>query len=261
MNLHYFQHVPFEDLGRIRDWATGNGHEITRTRFFANESPPPPEDIECLVIMGGPMSVYEENRYPWLSLEKRAIEQALKADKTILGICLGAQFLADVLGAKVYPNAHKEIGWFPVKKVPTASDSSLFESFPREVEAFHWHNDTFDIPTGCTHIAKSDCCEHQAFVYGDRAVALQFHLETTRTSAARLIHNCADEEHDGPFVQTGTSMLSDEGRFKRINNTMCALMDELATRASVHQSIRPRHIGDEKRPRRVRKDTTHDPRI
>ena len=232
MNLHYFQHVPFEGLGSIQDWATDNVHEVACTRFFADERPPPPEALDCLVVMGGPMNIYEEERYPWLRREKRAIEQALNAGKVILGVCLGAQLLADVLGAKVYRNAHAEIGWFPVEKVAPASDARPFASFPRDVEAFHWHGDTFDIPAGCTHVARSDGCENQAFACEDRAVGLQFHLETTRAGAGRLIHHCADEIREGPFVQTGAAMLSDEGRFGRINTTMRTLLDALTARIS-----------------------------
>jgi len=227
MNIHYFQHVPFEDLGSIEEWAKCRGHRLSVTQLYATPSLPALADLDWLIIMGGPMNVYEIERYPWLAQEKRMIEQAIKAEKVVLGICLGAQLIADVLGAKIYKNRHKEIGWFPIQLTPAGQQSPLLPGNPSELEVFHWHGDTFELPSGAIHLAQSAACVHQAFVYRERVIAFQFHLETTRRNAELLITHGKDELVDAPFIQTPEAMLSDEGRFQRINQVMEKILDYL----------------------------------
>jgi len=111
LRIHYLQHVSFEGLGSIAEWVTSNGHELTSTQFFINSYLPEPADIDWLIIMGGPMGVYDEDKYEWLTAEKQFIKKAIDAGKTVIGICLGAQLIAKVLGAKVYPNQKRAIGW------------------------------------------------------------------------------------------------------------------------------------------------------
>ena len=136
------------------------------------------------------------------------------ADKIpVLGICLGAQLIADVLGARVYANEHKEIGWFPVERADSAGTTEVGRAFPESLEAFHWHGDTFDLPDGAVHLARSAICENQAFLHKGRVLALQFHLETTRETAEMLIENCRDELDGGPHVQSAEFMLSSDARF------------------------------------------------
>jgi GMP synthase-like glutamine amidotransferase len=228
MRLHYLQHVPFEGLGSIELWARDRVHEITSTRLFANDPFPNLEDIDLLVILGGPMGIYDEDKYPWLSKEKKYIDQVVLNGKIVLGICLGAQLIADVLGAKVYPNANKEIGWFPIQKTLDTAETRIADFLPEQIEAFHWHGDTFDIPLGAVHIAKSAACENQGFIYDDHIVALQFHLETIEQSAKDLIANCKDDLTDGPFIQSSDAMLTDTSRFKKINMLMAELLNHLA---------------------------------
>ena len=117
MNIHFFQHVEFEGLGIIENWIRNNHHNLTATKFYSKLELPEINEIDFLIIMGGHMSVYDDNRYYWLKYEKDFIERAIKHNKKILGICLGAQLLAVTLGAKVHKNDFKEIGWFPVKKI------------------------------------------------------------------------------------------------------------------------------------------------
>ncbi len=229
MNIHYFQHVPFEGLGSIENWVRNRQHALSVTRFYRGEPLPAVEDVDLLVVLGGPMNIYQVARYPWLVEEKRFIERAIAAGRRVLGICLGAQLLADVLGAKVYANADREIGWFPVETTEAASASTLFAAFPRWLEAFHWHADTFDIPAGAVHVAYSAGCLHQAFVYEERVVGLQFHLETTPASAQQIITHCANEIVEGRYIQTPQFMLADAHRFDAINREMQELLDRLAT--------------------------------
>ncbi len=227
MHLHYLQHVPFEGPGSIATWAQARNHRISATRLYAGDRLPPIETLDWLVIMGGPMSVHDEAAHPWLVDEKRYLARAIEAGKTVLGICLGAQLIAAVSGARVYRNAEKEIGWFPVEKTAAARASALGSGLPEVVEAFHWHGETFDLPAGGVHLARSAACEHQAFVCAERVVGLQFHLETTRAAAEELIRHCAGDLVDGPFVQSPAAMLADDRRFLKINSFMVRLLDGL----------------------------------
>ncbi|MCF7818860.1 MAG: type 1 glutamine amidotransferase [Kiritimatiellales bacterium] len=188
MKLHYLQHVPFEGLGMIEDWAKAHGAEISSSQLFNGDPLPDLGSFDWLVIMGGPMGIYDHDEHPWLIAEKAFIRSAIDSGKTVLGICLGAQLIADVLGAKVYPGPQKEIGWFPIKRAAGTPDL-----IPEELTVFHWHGDTFDIPDGAIRLASSAACKNQGFIYGDRVVALQFHLETTEESMEALIAHCSDE--------------------------------------------------------------------
>jgi GMP synthase (glutamine-hydrolysing) len=230
MNIHWLQHVSFEDLGSIEGWAKRRGHPVRASRLYCDDQVPEARELDWLIVMGGPMNVYEEQRYPWLVKEKRLIEEAIQAGKTVIGICLGAQLIAHVLGARVYAGKHKEIGWFPVFKSEEAQESKLFRGFPSEAEVFHWHGDTFDMPPRCVRIAGSSACHNQAFVFEERVVGLQFHLEMTRGGAERLISNCGDEMVEAPFIQSGEAILSSDDRFIKINERMERLLDDLQLR-------------------------------
>jgi GMP synthase (glutamine-hydrolysing) len=233
MNIHYLQHVPFEGLGSIERWIRRGPHVLGATRLYRDDPLPAVEAVDLLVVMGGPMNIYDEAKNRWLAKEKRYIERAVSAGKRVLGICLGAQLVADVLGAQVYANADKEIGWFPVELTEAASASDLFAAFPAQFEAFHWHGDTFDIPAGALHVARSAGCAHQAFVYDERVVGLQFHLETTPASARQLIAHGTDEIVEGRFIQMPLTMLANPQRFDSINLAMHGLLDRLAADRSV----------------------------
>ena len=187
MRIHWLQHVPFEGVGSIAAWALGRGFPLTGSRLFAGDLLPPLTAFDLLVVMGGPMSANDEMVHAWLNAEKRFIDQAIKAGKSVLGICLGAQLIASAAGARVYPNDHKEIGWFPVERTARASETAVGRILAQRTEVFHWHGETFDLPRGAVHLARSEGCLHQAFALGNRIVGLQYHLETTPASARALI--------------------------------------------------------------------------
>lgn len=221
MRAHYFQHVPFEGLGSIEPWLIQHSFEITSTRFYEAAELPEIKDIDMLIVMGGPMSVNDEEKFPWLVAEKQFIGDAIAKNKPVLGICLGAQLIASALGAKVYPNKVKEIGWFPVHGIPL-SDKSVF-CFPPSMEVFHWHGETFDLPAaGAIRLAKSDACVNQAFQYGKSVIGLQFHLETTPEAARNIVFNCRDElVVNAPYIQKDEKILSvGSETFKSINHLM-----------------------------------------
>jgi len=140
---------------------------------------PKPDDFTEIVILGGPMNVYEEDRFPFLREEDLFIKESIQRGKTVLGICLGAQLMAKALGAKVTRAPVKEIGWHDVSLTRVGSHDPLFSRLPKTFPAFQWHEDTFDIPSAAKLIARSNPVPHQAFRYGENAYGLQFHLEVT----------------------------------------------------------------------------------
>ena len=224
MRLHYFQHVPFEGLGCIEHHARSKGRRVTSTCFHENGALPDLATIDWLVVMGGPMNIYEEDKFPWLREEKRFIESAISAGKVVIGICLGAQLIAHALGAAIFPNRYKEIGWFPISGDEAWNNDPVF---PGAMEVFHWHGDTFDLPPGSRRLARSKACENQAFSFGKKVLGLQFHLELTREGVETLIENCGNQLVDGPYIQTRAQMLSREHRFQTANGFMFDLLNRL----------------------------------
>lgn len=194
MKIHWLQHVPFEGLGCIGPWLAENGHAVSFTQLWAGDKLPEDGSVDGLVVMGGPMGVYDEAVYPWLTAEKAFIKEIIKQDKPVLGICLGAQLIAEVLGAKVSKNDQREIGFFPL-----TGDGTIL---PKNFTAFHWHGDTFGIPDGATHLASSAATENQAFIYKGNVLGLQPHLETTEASLLSLYENAKDEIAEAPFIQS-----------------------------------------------------------
>jgi GMP synthase-like glutamine amidotransferase len=192
MKVHWFQHVEFEGLGLIEAWLRARGHEVSVTRWWAGEvAGADAAACEWLIVMGGPMNIYQHRDYPWLVAEKAAIAAAVARGARVLGVCLGAQLIADVLGGKVMQNAEREIGWWPVRAVGKGEGSRY--AFPAEVTVLHWHGDTFTLPPGAVRLAESEGCAQQAFALGERVLGLQFHLEMGGAAVAGIADACADE--------------------------------------------------------------------
>jgi len=227
MRIHYLQHVPFEGIGSMAAYFKNKGHALSSTKLYGNQALPDPHDIDFLIVMGGPMGVHDDLQYPWMKKEKAFIRACMDQGKTVLGICLGAQLMAHVLGARVYPNKAREIGWFPLAVAPEAGDTVFRDVFPPGLEVFHWHGDTFDIPESAIRIASSPACANQGFVIDDRIAGFQFHLETTLESAQALIDNCGHELDGSAFVQPAKELTAHEKRFDRINKVMAAVLEKL----------------------------------
>jgi GMP synthase (glutamine-hydrolysing) len=173
-------HVPHEGIGTIGD-ALGRVEIPVDVVELFREQPREfhPSLHDGLIVMGGPMNVDETDRYPYLADEVRWIRQAIEADRPVLGVCLGSQLLAKALGARVYPNPVKEIGWYDVELTDAAKGDQLLAECSRTETVFLWHGDTFDLPAGAVQLARSQQCENQAFRFGPAAYGLQFHLEVT----------------------------------------------------------------------------------
>jgi len=205
MRAHYLQHVPFEGLGSIEPWLKNTGYEISGTRFFDSPLLPKVEDIDFLIIMGGPMSANDEQRHPWLKVEKEFIKKVIQAGRPTLGVCLGAQLIACSLGGEVFPAPEKEIGWFPVRAAGSRKNKNVF-CFPEEIEVLHWHGETFTLPENAIRLAESSVCGNQAFQIGTRTIGLQFHLEVTPFSTRAMVENCRDELTEGDYCHVTLEM-------------------------------------------------------
>ena len=188
------QHTACETLGTIADALEAEALAWQYVRVFEGKTVPAEiGDAGGLIVMGGPMGVYEQDRYPHLNDELRLIESALKADKPILGVCLGSQLLAAALGAPVSKGARKEIGWYPVRMAEAAIPDRLLSAAPREFMALHWHGDVFALPPGAISLASSELTQHQAFRHGTNAYGLLFHLEMTAAMIEELAETFGDE--------------------------------------------------------------------
>ncbi len=217
MNIHYFQHVPYEGLGYIEKWAGDHGHRLAATRFYEETwQIPQLEAIDALVVLGGPMNVFDEVQYHWLAEEKKFIKAAIDGGKKVLGICLGAQLVANVTGAAVKPAPNKEIGWFPVQATEEAKALPWFyDLFSGGPTVFHWHADKFEIPYGAISLASSEANKNQAFAIGRDVLAVQFHVETSLEDVRHLLENARADVVPGNFVQEETLLLGDSAPAER----------------------------------------------
>ncbi len=223
--LHYIQHVPFENPGIILTWAQAKDLEFSHSFLFHSEPFPAIEDFDVLIIMGGPMDVHDEDRYPGLVQEKRFIDKSIRAGKKVIGICLGAQILAQILGARVFPNAHKEIGWLPITWSPEAHSSSLLKNIHLPQTVFHWHGSTFDLPEGAMHWAFSEACHNQAFLYGENVLAFQFHLEVKPENVLAMVEHCGDELVNAPYIQSAETIKAQLEICDGINASIHQMLD------------------------------------
>jgi GMP synthase-like glutamine amidotransferase len=199
MRIHFIQHMHFEYPGTIADWANEKNYETTYTKIFEDVNFPAINSFDMLVIMGGVMGVYEESKYDWMKAEKQFIKKSIEANKKVLGICLGAQFIAEALGAKVFPHTKKEIGWFEVEKV---ASHKLTEDLPKSFTTFHWHGDTFNLPQNAIHLFKTNACGQQGFVYNNGVAGLQFHMEIKEDLLKGMTENERTELIKADHVQT-----------------------------------------------------------
>jgi GMP synthase-like glutamine amidotransferase len=188
LKLAAVKNIEFEDLGSFKELFERRGVECKEFEAYNGEFPSP-EEFDILVVLGGPMGVYEEEKYPFLKEEKELIAQAYRAGKKLLGVCLGCQLIADTFGGKVYKGEWgKEIGWKPI--YPQMELELLYRD---PITVFHWHGDTFDLPKGAVKLASSAMYKNQAFRIGRQVVGLQFHLEVTPEGIEKWIEAYKNE--------------------------------------------------------------------
>jgi GMP synthase-like glutamine amidotransferase len=240
LRIHCLQHVPFEGPAAIEERARARGHGFATTRLDRAEPLPAIADFDWLVVMGGPMGVADRDRFDWMAPEIALIRGAVDAGRRVLGVCLGAQFLAHALGADVRPAAEREIGWFPVEGLAPA-DAGIFDGLPPTFTPLHWHGDTFELPPGAVQLARGPACEHQAFQLGPRAIGLQFHLEATPTSVTALVDHCADEIGPGRWQMAPQSIRDCEARCAATRPILEHVLQWLARAGEAGDPPPPRH--------------------
>jgi GMP synthase-like glutamine amidotransferase len=228
LRIHFFQHVSFEGLGSIEEWAALNGHLLTSTKFYEKVWFPKHSEIDWLIVMGGPMSVSDEARHTWLQSEKQFIRKAIDEGKTVLGICLGSQLISDALGTRVYKNSEKEIGWFDVDLSDSGKDSRLLFGMEDRLKTFHWHGDTFDLPEDAIHLFSSKATRNQGYVYKDRVVAMQFHPEMTLKSLKLMLEYCRNDLTPGKYVQTEEDIINNIELAEANRKVLFTFLDRLA---------------------------------
>lgn len=224
MNVYSFEHAPFETPALFTEWIQQRGHSLHRVFLWNNDPLPDSANVDMLLVMGGPMNIYEEKTFPWLKKEKETLKRIIEQKKIVVGICLGAQLICDVLGGTVTKNEYKEIGWFPVVQ---KNAHPLLEGIPHSFYAFHWHSDRFSIPENALHLFGSAGCDNQGFVYGNHVVGLQFHLEMNDAGLKKLLENCADDITAGKYVMYGSDIINGALHVDGCKKILFGLLDTL----------------------------------
>jgi GMP synthase-like glutamine amidotransferase len=229
MKLHFLEHEPVDIcLNNITSWAEKKGYLINRTDVSKGDQLPPQNNYDWLIVLGGFQHAWEEHIHPWLADEKRFISEALSADKIILGICFGAQLLAEVLGGRVFPNKQKEIGWYNVRLSAEGKQSFLFKSVPDSFLTFHWHSDHFSLPPGCTGLASSEPTPYQAYTHKNQRIAcLQFHPEYTIEIVRFFAKEYGHEWEKDRYVAGKEAVLSKSDEIPETYWLMAQLLDNM----------------------------------
>ncbi len=245
LRIHALFHTDYEDLSFIRQWANDHHHRISYTRSYHRDSLPEHDRFDWLIVMGGPMSVHDDEKHPWLIAEKRLIKQSIDHGKTVIGVCLGAQLIAHCLGATVKPAGVTEIGWLPIQLTEDAQAHPLLQDLPKHAfNVFHWHGDGFECPQGATAIATSEAWANQGFIHqtplhrklGSWVMGWQCHFEVTQESIVKMVANGNDAIQRGlvshpQTVQTPTEIIERGHHYITDNNQRLAAMLNRITKA------------------------------
>ncbi len=229
MQLHLLEHDPIGiRQNNITTWAGKKGYAVERTDVFKGAKLPSQKDFDWLIVLGGFQHVWEEQEHPWLVEEKGFISEALSKDKIILGICLGAQLLAEALGGRVFSSEKEEIGWYEVTVIDEGKGSYLLKNVPRKFLTFHWHSDHFTLPPGCTRLAFSEPTANQAYIAKNSRVAgLQFHPEYTIELIRYFAIGYGHEWQKDQYVAGKKAVLSKSEQIPETYRLMELLLDNM----------------------------------
>jgi len=206
MKICVLQHAAFEGPGEIAAWAKQHGHDVSICHLYRGDALPGLDAFDLLVIMGGEMNIYQYRDWPWLKPESAFIRAALAADKRAVGICLGAQLIADALGARVVQNPAHELGWLPISWTDEAR--AAFPGLSAQATVLHWHGDTFELPADAMRLATSEGCPEQGFLIWNKCLALQFHMEVDPSLVKEFVDG-QGKWPAGSYVQTSQVILSE----------------------------------------------------
>ena len=206
MKLCVLQHATFEGPGEIAAWAKQRDYLVDTRHLHRGDALPALDDFDLLVVMGGEMNIYQYRDWPWLKPERQFIRAALDQGKPVVGICLGAQLIADALGSRVVQNPVHEVGWLPVTWTEEAR--AMYPGLTESAVVLHWHGDTFELPKDATRLALSEGCPQQGYVIPHKCLGLQFHMEVDPDLVKQFVEG-QGEWPSGPYVQTPKTILSE----------------------------------------------------
>ncbi len=221
------KHIPREGAGTIERFFRNNAWDIRQIELSAGDKlPDSVEGYRAIILMGGPMNVYEEDRYPFLKSEDTFLKKALREQIPVLGICLGAQLLAKAAGARIMKSPEKEIGWYKVSLTKEGLKDDFFQSLPAVLNIFQWHEDTFQVPKNGNLLAESDLCKNQAFKVGKNAYGLQFHIEVTTQMIEEWVKIEPMAGHDKILKETYDKKAAFEKQARIIYHNFAKIIEE-----------------------------------
>lgn len=226
MHILYLIHADFEMPGIIEDWAIKNRFSQSYVRTFAGEKLPSLEMVDILVIMGGPQSPLETDRYPYIDDEIQFTKDAIKAGKIVLGFCLGAQIIGEACGARTEHSPFKEIGIFPITVTLEGKEDPILFNLPNNLPVAHWHNDMPGLPQDALLLASSVGCPRQIIKFGSNVYGFQCHLEVKKTNILMMLQHCKEDlQSSSPFIQSESEIL--QGDYDGINANMIKILNNL----------------------------------
>lgn len=226
MNILIITHATFEKPGYIKEWAIRNRHLVQEVAPYQGEQLPLMGAVDFLIVMGGPQSPLLQDKFPYLRYEIDFIKDAIRLQKPIMGVCLGAQLISEALGARTERSPHREIGKYPIQLLDAAVDDPIFRQFPKQFDVMHWHNDMPGIPEGAELLALSEGCPRQIYRYGDRIYGFQCHLELTKDLVSGMIEHCPDDLKVDRFVMSADELMA--VNYAAINSFLDRILEHLA---------------------------------
>lgn len=219
-------HESFEGLGAIHNWLQKKNYHVRETHSYRGDALPQVQDFDGLIVMGGPQDLKDLKKYPYLQDEIRLIKQAIQQDKLVLGVCLGAQLIAESLGAKTEASPEKEIGVFPLQLTQQGYADPVMRHFPDSFPATHWHNDMPGLPAGAAVLAASRGCPRQIICFKPRVYGLQCHFELTREDISKMVNHSSGDLTPGRYIQTKAELLNQD--YSAINQLMFQFLDHFS---------------------------------
>lgn len=224
--VHCIQHAERVRPLTVAEWATDRDVDLRVVRMHERDELPDPARVERLVVLGGGMNTDQSEQHPWIPVERDWLRRVVAIERAeVLGICLGSQLLAEALGGSVGRSGVREIGWTRIELTPGGRDDRVFGALPAAFDVMQWHGDAWTLPPGATLAATGDGCATQAFVYGGRVRAVQFHPEFTHARSTELAATTTDDLTPRGFVQSPEQFLADPARFDALREVCFRMLD------------------------------------